>query len=151
MAGEVARHLLQDQYEEAKAAASWYADVFKDRYYLEVQAHEAGEQKKLNDLVFRLAKDLSLPVVATNDAHFLKAEDHAAHDVLLCIGLKKDRLDADRMKYDRGLYFKSAPEMAAHFKGRPDVLENTLAIADAVDVKFDKKYYIPPPSRSPRA
>jgi DNA polymerase-3 subunit alpha len=89
MAGEVARHLLQDQYEEAKAAASWYADVFKDRYYLEVQAHEAGEQKKLNDLVFRLAKDLSLPVVATNDAHFLKAEDHAAHDVLLCIGLKK--------------------------------------------------------------
>ena len=143
MAGEVARHLLQDQYEEAKAAASWYADVFKDRYYLEVQAHEAGEQKKLNDLVFRLAKDLSLPVVATNDAHFLKAEDHAAHDVLLCIGLKKDRLDADRMKYDRGLYFKSAPEMAAHFKGRPDVLENTLAIADAVDVKFDKKYYVP--------
>ncbi len=143
MAGEVARHLLNDEYEQAKSAASWYADVFKDRYYLEVQAHEAGEQRKLNELIFKLSKDLSLPVVATNDAHFLKADDHAAHDVLLCIGLKKDRLDPDRMQYDRGLFFKSAPEMAAHFKGRTDVLENTLAIADQVDVRFDKKYHVP--------
>ena len=143
MAGEVAQHLLADRYAEAKEAAEWYADVFRDRYYLEVQAHEAGEQKRLNKEVFRLAKDLSLPVVATNDAHFLKAEDHAAHDVLLCIGLKKDRLDNDRMRYDRGLYFKSAPEMAAHFPGRADVLENTLAVADAVDIKFEKKYHVP--------
>ena len=143
MAGEVAQHLLEDRYEQAKAAAEWYADLFKDRYYLEVQAHEAGEQRKLNEQIFRLAKDLSLPVVATNDAHFLKSEDHAAHDVLLCIGLKKDRLDADRMRYDRGLYFKSAPEIAAHFKGRADVLENTLAIADSVAVKFGKKYHVP--------
>ncbi len=143
MAGEVAQHLLADRYEEAKAAASWYADVFKDRYHLEVQAHDAGEQKKLNEQIFRLAKDLSLPVVATNDAHFLKSDDHDAHDVLLCIGLKKDRLDADRMRYDRGLYFKSAPEIAAYFPGRADVLENTLAIADAVDLKFEKKYHLP--------
>ncbi len=143
MAGEVARHLLRDEYEQAKSTASWYADVFKDRYYLEVQAHEAGAQTQLNEQIFRLAKDLSLPVVATNDAHFLRAEDHAAHDVLLCIGLKKDRLDADRMQYDRGLYFKSAPEIAAHFTGRPDVLENTLAIADTVDVQFGKKYHVP--------
>ncbi|MBA3852980.1 MAG: DNA polymerase III subunit alpha, partial [Gemmatimonas sp.] len=143
MAGEVAQHLLEDRYDQAMATAAWYAEVFKDRYYLEVQAHEAGEQKKLNDLVFKLAKDMSLPVVATNDAHFLKAEDHAAHDVLLCIGLKKDRLDADRMRYDRGLYFKSAPEISAHFKGRSDVLENTLRIADEVNVVFDKKYFVP--------
>lgn len=143
MAGEVAQHLLEDRYDEAKAAAAWYAEVFKDRYYLEVQAHEAGDQQKLNQLVFKLGKDLGLPVVATNDAHFLKADDHAAHDVLLCIGLKKDRLDADRMRYDRGLYFKSAPEMAERFPGRPDVLENTLKIADEVAVKFDKKYYVP--------
>jgi len=143
MAGEVAQHLLEDRWAEAKAAAEWYADVFKDRYYLEVQAHEAGEQRKLNEQVFKLAKELSLPVVATNDAHFLKADDHAAHDVLLCIGLKKDRLDADRMRYDRGLYFKSAPEIAAHFKGHPEVLTNTLAVADQVDVKFGKKYHVP--------
>ena len=143
MAGEVAQHLLDDRYDDAKAVAAWYAEVFKDRYYLEVQAHEAGEQQKLNKLIFKLGKDLNLPVVATNDAHFLKAEDHDAHDVLLCIGLKKDRLDSERMRYDRGLFFKSAPEVAAHFKGRPDVLENTLTIADQVNIVFDKKYFVP--------
>jgi DNA polymerase-3 subunit alpha len=143
MAGEVAQHLLEDRYDEARATAAWYAELFRGRYYLEVQAHEAGEQRRLNDLVFRLGKDLGLPVVATNDAHFLKADDHDAHDVLLCIGLKKDRLDADRLRYDRGLYFKSAPEMAAVFPDRPDVLEHTCAIADAVNVQFEKKYYVP--------
>ncbi len=143
MAGEVAQHLLEGRHDQARAAAEWYADVFKDRYYLEVQAHEAGEQRALNEKVFKLAKELSLPVVATNDAHFLRSEDHDAHDVLLCIGLKKDRLDADRMRYDGGLYFKSAPEIAAHFKGRADVLENTLAVADSVAVKFGKKYHVP--------
>ena len=143
MAGEVAQHLLEDRYDEAKAVAAWYAEVFKDRYHLEVQAHEAGEQQKLNKLIFKLAEEMNLPVVATNDAHFLKEEDHDAHDVLLCIGLKKDRLDADRMRYDRGLYFKSAPEIQAHFKGRTDVLENTLKVADDVNVIFDKKYYVP--------
>lgn len=143
MAGEVAQHLLEDRYDEAKKVAEWYADLFKDRYYLEVQAHEAGEQRKLNDLIFKLGSELSVPVVATNDAHFLKKEDHDAHDVLLCIGLKKDRLDADRMHYDRGLYFKSAPEIKDYFSGRTDVLENTLAIADSVDVQFAKKYHVP--------
>ncbi|MFM9012074.1 MAG: DNA polymerase III subunit alpha, partial [Gemmatimonadota bacterium] len=143
MAGEVARHLLEDHYDEAKAVAAWYAEVFKDRYYLEVQAHEAGDQRRLNVEIFRLGKDLGLPVLATNDAHFLKAEDHDAHDVLLCIGLKKDRLDADRMRYDNGLFFKSADEVQAHFPDRPDVLEQTVAIADQVNVVFDKKYFVP--------
>jgi len=143
MAGEVAQHLLEDRYAQAREVAAWYAELFQGRYYLEVQAHQAGEQARLNTEVFRLAKDLGLPVVATNDAHFLKADDHDAHDVLLCIGLKKDRLDADRLRYDRGLYFKSAPEMAAAFPDRPDVLENTCAIADAVNVQFEKKYFVP--------
>src|SRR5579871_6826461 len=82
MAGEVARHLLEDRFDEATETAEWYANVFKDRYYLEVQAHEAGEQKKLNAEVFKLAKKLNLPVIATNDSHFLRAEDHDSHDVL---------------------------------------------------------------------
>jgi DNA polymerase-3 subunit alpha len=143
MAGEIATHLLEDRFDQARAVAEWYADVFKDRYYLEVQAHEAGEQKKLNAEVFRLAKALHLPVVATNDSHFLREEDHAAHDVLLCIGLKKDRLDENRMRYDRGLYFKSAPEIREHFRDRPDVLANTLKIADETGFAFEKKYYLP--------
>jgi DNA polymerase-3 subunit alpha len=143
MAGEVARHLLDDRFDEAQEAAEWYANVFKDRYYLEVQAHDAGDQKKLNKEVFKLAKKLSLPVIATNDSHFLREEDHDSHDVLLCIGLKKDRLDDNRMKYDRGLYFKSAPEIRQYFADRPDVLTNTLAIADEAGFAFEKKYYLP--------
>jgi DNA polymerase-3 subunit alpha len=143
LAGEVATHLMDGRYDEAKATASWYADVFKDRYYLEVQAHDSDGQGRLNSEIFRLAKDLSLPVIATNDAHFLGAEDHDAHDVLLCIGLGKDRGDNDRMRYDRGLYFKNHQEIAAKFPDRPDVLENTLQIADLAGIEFGKKYHVP--------
>ena len=143
MAGEVASHLLAGQDELAREAAEWYANVFKDRYYLEVQAHDSPGQADLNPKVFALAEKLGLPVVATNDAHFLKAEDHDAHDVLLCIGLGKDRSDADRMRYDRGLYFKNAPEIAASFPSRPDVLENTLRIADDTNIEFSKSYQVP--------
>ncbi|NIP57061.1 MAG: PHP domain-containing protein, partial [Actinobacteria bacterium] len=134
MAGEVARHLLAGDDAAAREAAEWYANVFDGRYYLEVQAHDTPGQAELNRKVFDLADDLGLPVVATNDAHFLRPEDHEAHDVLLCIGLGKDRDDPNRMRYDGGLYFKSADEIAERFPDRPDVLENTLAIADQVSV-----------------
>jgi DNA polymerase-3 subunit alpha len=143
LAGEVATHLMDDRIAEAREAAAWYAELFKDRYYLEVQAHTSEGQSTLNAKILSLADDLGLPVVATNDAHFLKHEDHDAHDVLLCIGLGKDRNDRDRMKYDDGLYFKSADEIRPFFPGREDVLTNTLAIADAVDVQFEKKYFVP--------
>ena len=143
LAGEVATHLMEGRYDDAKATASWYADVFKDRYYLEVQAHDSEGQAKLNAEVFRLADELGLPVIATNDAHFLSAQDHDAHDVLLCIGLGKDRSDGDRMRYDRGLYFKSHEEIAQKFPDRPDVLTKTLEIADLAGIEFGKKYHVP--------
>ena len=143
LAGEVAGHLMDDRWDAAREAAAWYADVFKDRYYLEVQAHDSQGQAELNGKIFRLGEELGLPVVATNDAHFLKESDHDAHDVLLCIGIGKDVKDQDRMHYDRGLYFKTRDEMGARFRDRADVLDNTLAIADAVDVQFGKKYHVP--------
>jgi DNA polymerase III subunit alpha len=143
LAGEVAGHLMDDRWDEARAAAEWYANVFKDRYYLEVQAHDSQGQSELNGRIFRLAGDLGLPVVATNDAHFLRKEDHDAHDVLLCIGLGTDREDQKRMRYDRGLYFKNHAEIGERFPGRADVLENTLRIADEIDVQFSKKYNVP--------
>jgi len=143
LAGEVATHLMEGRYEAAKDAAEWYANLFDGRYYLEVQAHESEGQRQLNDQIFRLAADLGLPVVATNDAHFLTKDDHDAHDVLLCIGLGKDRADNDRMHYDRGLYFKTHEEIAGHFPGRGDVLENTLRIADDAGIEFGKKYHVP--------
>ncbi len=143
LAGEVAQHLIANDYDKAKDVAAWYAELFQGRYYLEVQAHDSAGQAGLNDKIFKLAADVGLPVVATNDAHFLKAADHDAHDILLCIGLGKDRSDEDRMHYDKGLYFKSAPEIAARFPGRADVLENTLAVAEDVAIEFGKKYHVP--------
>ncbi|HET7632708.1 MAG TPA: DNA polymerase III subunit alpha [Gemmatimonadaceae bacterium] len=143
LAGEIAMHLNLDDIAGAREAAAWYADVFRDRYYLEVQAHDAEGQAQLNQRVFALADEMHLPVIATNDAHFLTPEAHEAHDVLLCIGLGKDLEARDRMRYDRGLYFKSSQEMAERFPGHPDVLVNTLKIADEVDVQFVKKYHVP--------
>src|SRR5688500_92037 len=143
MAGELASHLMVDHYDAAREAATWYAERFPGRYFLEVQAHRSEGQEKLNDRIFTLAADLSLPVIATNDSHFLKAENHDAHDVLLCIGLGKDREDRDRMRYDRGLYFKNHLEIAELFPGRPDVLEKTLEIADRCSLALSKKVSVP--------
>ncbi|MDQ3697724.1 MAG: DNA polymerase III subunit alpha [Gemmatimonadota bacterium] len=143
LAGEVASHLREGRYEQARDAASWYANLFPDRYYLEVQGHDSEGQAELNRQIFRLADDIGLPVIATNDAHFLRSGDHDAHDVLLCIGLGKTQEDQDRMRYDRGLYFKNADEMRARFPDRPQVIENTLRIADEVDIELGKKYHVP--------
>jgi len=143
MAGEVSRHLMSGNHEGARRVAEWYANLFDGRYYLEVQAHDSPGQAELNGQVFDLAGELGLPVVVTNDAHFLTPADHEAHDILLCIGLAKDRDDPRRMRYDEGLYFKSASEMAERFPDRPDVIENTLRIADEVNLVFEKKYHLP--------
>jgi DNA polymerase-3 subunit alpha len=143
MAGEVARHLAAGNHEGARETATWYADTFRDRYYLEVQAHDSEGQAELNVKVLSLAEELGIPVIATNDSHFLRRSDHEAHDILLCIGLGKDQDDPARMRYDQGLYFKSAREIAEHFPEHPEVLENTLKIADGVDLSFGKTYHLP--------
>ena len=142
MAGEVAQNLLADNWDGAREAASWYANTFKD-YYLEVQAHDTENQAELNSRIFRLAEELGLPVVATNDSHFLRAADHDAHDILLCIGLGKDFTSNDRMRYDAGLYFKNSDEIKAAFSDRPDVLENTLRIGEESGIQLSKKYQVP--------
>ena len=143
MAGEVNRHLMAGNWDGAREAAAWYANVFQDRYYLEVQAHHTEGQVQLNADVFRLAEELGLPVVATNDAHFLRKDDHEAHDVLLCIGLGKDRSDPNRMRYDDGLYFKSPVEMQEFFPDHPEVLENSLKIADEVNLEMPTQIHLP--------
>jgi DNA polymerase-3 subunit alpha len=143
LAGEIAQHLMEDRWEQAREAVAWHQDIFRDRYYLEVQGHNSQGQSELNQRILRLAEEMSVPVIASNDAHFLKAEDHQAHDVLLCIGLGKDFADPNRMKYDGQLYFKNHEEMAERFPGRPDVLENTLRIADECNWSYPKGYHVP--------
>ena len=143
MAGELARHLEAGNDTMAREVAEWYANAFPDRYYLEVQAHGTPGQAELNRQVFALADELGLPVVATNDAHFLQHEHHPAHDILVCIGTAKNHDDENRLKYDDGLYFKNPEEMAAAFPDRPDVIENTLKIAGQVSLTLEKRYHLP--------
>ncbi len=143
MAGEVARHLAAGNTDAAREVADWYANAFPDRYYLEVQAHGTQGQAELNGQIFELAAHLGLPVVATNDAHFLQQDHHGAHDILVCIGTAKNRDDKDRLVYDAGLYFKDPQEMAAVFPDRPDVIENTLKIADEVSLSLERTYHLP--------
>ena len=143
LAGEIAQHLMEDRWEQAREAVAWHQETFRDRYYLEVQGHDSEGQDELNRRIFQLAGEMGVPLVATNDAHFLRAEDHQAHDVLLCIGLGKDFSDPNRMKYDGQLYFKNSDEMAERFPGRPEVLENTLRIADECNWSYPKGYHVP--------
>ncbi|HET6762998.1 MAG TPA: DNA polymerase III subunit alpha, partial [Longimicrobiaceae bacterium] len=143
LAGEVAQHLMEDRWDQARAAVEWHQETFRDRYYLEVQAHNSPGQDDLNRRIFKLADEMGVPVVATNDAHFLRAGDHQAHDVLLCIGLGKDFADTNRMKYDDQLYFKNSDEMRERFPDRPEVLENTVRIADECNWSYPKGYFVP--------
>ncbi|HEX8430532.1 MAG TPA: DNA polymerase III subunit alpha, partial [Longimicrobium sp.] len=143
LAGEVAQHLMEDRWDAAREAVAWHQETFRDRYYLEVQGHDSDGQSELNRRIFELAKETGAPVIATNDTHFLRAGDHQAHDVLLCIGLGKDFHDTSRMKYDDQLYFKNGDEMRERFPDRPDVLENTLRIADECNWSYPKGYFVP--------
>ncbi|MEE9244948.1 MAG: DNA polymerase III subunit alpha [Gemmatimonadota bacterium] len=145
LSGELALYLRQGQYEKAKKAASWYAQLFGDgHYYLEVQNHGIPGQAEVTEGIFQLAEDLGLPALATNDAHYLRREDADAHDILLCIGTGKDRSDPKRLKfYGQESYFKSASEMEEAFPDRPELLENTLAVAELCDVEFEESVHLP--------
>ncbi len=145
LSGELALYLRQEQYDRAKEAARWYASLFGDgHYYLEVQNHGIPCQEAVNAGVLRLGEELGLPVLATNDAHYLRREDADAHDILLCIGTGKDRSDPKRLRFTgQESYFKSAAEMADAFPGQPELLENTLAVAELCNVEFKKKVYLP--------
>jgi DNA polymerase-3 subunit alpha len=145
MSGELAQYLLADQFEVARGAAEWHARLFGEgRYYLEIQDHGIPGEEKVRAGILQLADELGLPVVATNDAHYLHREDADAHDILLCIGTGKDRDDPKRLRfYGQESYFKSPDEMAALFPDRPDALENTLQIAEMCELEFEEKVYLP--------
>ncbi|MHB8841548.1 MAG: DNA polymerase III subunit alpha [Candidatus Aquicultor sp.] len=146
LAGQVARHLMHDNYEAAKKEALYFETLFgKGNFYLEVQDHGIPEQKKVNEGMFRLSEEIDIPIIATNDIHYTNREDAPAHDVLLCIQTGSTLADTTRMRFDSdNFYLKSGEEMAALFPGRPDVLENTAAIAERcnVEIKFGE-YLLP--------
>jgi len=145
LSGEIAKYLSLDRWEDARETAEWYASVFgEERYWLEVQDHGIDGQDKVNRGVFELAEELGLGVVVTNDAHYLRRDDHDAHDTLLCIGTGKDKDDPDRLRFEsEEPYFKSPEEMRDLFPDRPDVVENTLEIADRCGFTFGDSYHLP--------
>ena len=143
--GEVSQALSGGQFEKAKFAAETYVSIFGDRYYIEIQDNKLAEQEKVNRLLVDLAKDLSIPVVATNDCHYGEREDYHAHDVLLCVQTGKTINDDNRLKLETDeLYLKSAEEMHQGFEYCPGAVERTLEIADRCNVELEfGKYHFP--------
>ncbi len=145
LAGEVNQALLSGQNEKAEQVALWHKKVFGDDYYIEIQNNGIKEQVLANQKLVQLARKLDIPLVATNDAHYLKREDAYNHEVLLCIQTGKRMSDEDRMKFDTDeLYIKSPEEMAEYFKAFPDAIENTVKIAEQCNVEFEFGHTILP-------
>jgi DNA polymerase-3 subunit alpha len=135
--GEIPSSIIHGDIDSAIAAAREYREVFDGRFYLELQSNGLPEQEKVNTGLLEISKALSLPLVATNDCHYLRPEDARAHDVLLCIQTGKSVHDTDRMRFSSDqLYLKSPEEMYASFKHLPEALQNTLRIADACNIEL---------------
>lgn len=141
--GEVPRAILEDKIDEARAAAREMSSVFtNNRFFLELQDHGLPGQKKINKGLIELGKELGLPLIATNDVHFLAREDASSQDALLCIqtGTTIDAKDRLKLGSDQ-FYLKSAEEMQSLFEECPEAISNTLAVADRLNLEFDFKTY----------
>ena len=143
--GEVSSALNSGNYEKAKLAVEQYASIFGDRYYIEIQDNKLAEQEKVNRLLVELAKDTSIPVVATNDCHYGERADYHAHDVLLCVQTGKTLDDDNRLKIETDeLYLKSGEEMRQGFEFCPGAVERTVEIANRCNLEIEfGKYHFP--------
>ena len=146
LAGEIPRRLKVGNYEAAKEYALTLSEIFgPEHFYLELQDHGIRDQAVVNRGILRLHEETGLPLVVTNDAHYLRREDAAAHDVLLCIQTGKTVDDENRMRYEpQNFYLRSSEEMAALFPDYPEAVENTAKIAEMCSVEFTfGKYHLP--------
>lgn len=146
LAGAVPSMLVQGNYEGAKALALEFSEIFGEgNYYLEIQDHGIAEQRIVCDGLFRLSEETGIPLVATNDAHYLSRQDAQLQDILMCIQMNKMVSDPDRMKFEtEEFYIKSGEEMAALFPEHPEAISNTVKIAEQCNVEFEfGKYHLP--------
>jgi DNA polymerase-3 subunit alpha len=143
----VCRAISAGQVETAWQRVEEFSSIFKDRYYLELQRHGIGDQDRVNSELVKMSSDLRLPLLATNDAHYLDASDHDHHDALLCIGTAKNLDDPDRFRFDgHGFYLKSGDEMGELFHDHPSAVTNTLEVAERCAVALEintGKYHLP--------
>ncbi|MFC2075625.1 DNA polymerase III subunit alpha [candidate division KSB1 bacterium] len=146
LSGRLAKSVVADQETDAVETAGRYREIFGDgNFYVELQNHDLPDEQKAITALRRLASREGLPMVATNDCHYLKADDWEAHDVLLCIQTGKFVSDTDRMRFDsREMYFKSPAEMKKLFAEVPEALENTIRIAEKCNLALDfDKFHLP--------
>src|SRR5581483_2059474 len=137
LSGEVARAMLMGKEQLARQAAEEYAAIFDDRFYIEIQANHLPEQEKINPALIELSRQLALPLVATNDCHYLKAEDAEAHEVLLCVQSGKVWSDEKRWRFGTNqLYVKSPEEMLAEFTHCPEAVSNTVEVANRCNLEL---------------
>lgn len=143
LAGEIPKLIMKGKLQEADELALYYQKSFGERnFFLEVQENGLAEQYRVNEVLFDMGKRLGIPMVATNDCHYLNYEDHKAHEVLLCIQTGTTMDDPRRFKFGTDqLHFKSPAEMARAFGSTPEVLANTVAIADRCHIEFDFNTY----------
>ncbi len=136
--GEVSRALEVEDWDLARTVAGSYSEIFgKGRFFLELQDHGLPEQRRLNEQLLRLAPELDLPLVVTNDLHYVRRSQHEAHDVLLCVGTASNLDTPGRLKFETDdFYLKSAAEMAALFPDQLDAIRNTRRIAEMCDVQL---------------
>lgn len=138
LAGNVNREILNNNIEKAEEVALWHKNLFGEDYYLEIQPNGLPEQVLVNQKLIEMSKKLNIPLVATNDAHYLKKEDAYNHEVLLCIQTGKRMKDEDRMRMGTDeFYVKSPEEMAEYFKNVPEAIKNTVKIAEKCNVEFE--------------
>ncbi|MDR2486166.1 MAG: DNA polymerase III subunit alpha [Treponema sp.] len=140
VSGEIPSLILDGQTEAAEKRALWFRDLFgSDSFYLELQDHKLPIQKKANQGVLEISKRTGIPLVVTNDIHYLEREDAQAQDILLCISTQKKRDDEKRMRFDsQEFYFKTGDEMAALFPDCPEALSNTVRIAEQCKTEIPK-------------
>ncbi len=138
--GEVAERLTEGNYDAARSAAAFYSDLFgKENFFLEIQDQGLEMEHRIRAGLFQLEKDLGLPLVATNDSHYLCEDDAHAQDVMLCIQTGKSIQETNRMKFEGNQFFvKNADEMLRVFKDSPEVLSRTLAIAERCNLRLEK-------------
>ncbi|MGH9710532.1 MAG: DNA polymerase III subunit alpha, partial [Candidatus Acidiferrales bacterium] len=138
--GEVTEHVLEERHDQARKSAYRLQDIFgKQNFFLEIQDQGLDVDKRVNQGVVRLAKETGIPLVATNDCHYLTRSDAHAQEVLLCIQTGKTMSDTNRMRFATDqFYFKTAEEMAQVFRELPDALLRTVAIAERCQVKIER-------------
>lgn len=137
LGGEINQHLLHDRLQEAREAALRYKDIYGDRFYLELQDHGILDQKKASAMMIELAHELHIPLVATNDVHYIESKHSSMQEVLICIGTGKTLKDEDRLIIETDqLYLKSGQEMVERFQHIPEAIANTKVIADACQLEL---------------